>query len=76
MNGIVTGSASTTYADNLITMGGGAKIQDSSGKRQLQGGGTGTGSTGTGSIYFWIAQELPEEESMLVHPYKQQTIRQ
>ena len=52
VNGIVTGSASTTYADNSITMGGGSKLTDSSGKLQLQAGGTGTGSTGTGSIYF------------------------
>ncbi len=50
--GIVTGVGSTKYSDNNIAFGGGSKLMDAAGKLQLQAGGTGTGSTGTGSIYF------------------------
>ena len=52
VDGVITGSSSTLFGDNTINFGGGSFIKDSSGKLQLQAGGTGTGSTGTGSIYF------------------------
>lgn len=38
VGGVVTGNASTTYSDNLITFGGGSKIKDVSSKLQLQAG--------------------------------------
>ncbi len=51
------GIGTTTITDQLTIKGNigfsnGPKINDASGKLQLQAGGTGTGSTGTGSIYF------------------------
>ncbi|MEK7227497.1 MAG: hypothetical protein AAB641_01220 [Patescibacteria group bacterium] len=45
------GSEKLTISGN-IGFSNGPKINDSSGKLQLQVGGTGTGSSGTGSIYF------------------------
>lgn len=51
------GIGTTTITEKFNISGnigftGGGKIRDSSGKLELQAGGSGTGSTGTGSIYF------------------------
>jgi hypothetical protein len=49
--GTTNTSEKLTINGNLA-FSGGSKIKDASGKLQLQAGGSGTGSSGTGSIYF------------------------